>query len=159
MDQQVDQQVDQVERERIAQLGAACVCSNLRRATRAVTNYYDGLLKRVSDLRVSQAILLVVLYLTGPQTINELAEKLDLDRTTLGRNLRPLEQQSLLTLTPGNDQRTRIVILTAPGEEAILRVLPVWEEAQTHMVAGLGQEHVAGFFTQLSAVAARAREA
>jgi DNA-binding MarR family transcriptional regulator len=155
----MDQQLDQVERERIAQLGAACVCSNLRRATRAVTNYYDSLLKSVSDLRVSQAILLVVLYLTGPQTINELAEKLDLDRTTLGRNLRPLEQQNLLTLTPGNDHRTRIVTLTARGEEAILRVLPAWEEAQTHMVAGLGQEELGGFFTQLSAVAARAREA
>jgi DNA-binding MarR family transcriptional regulator len=155
----MEQHVDQLERERIAKLGAACVCSNLRRTTRAVTNYYDSLLKRVSDLRVSQAILLVVLYLTGPQTINELAEKLDLDRTTLGRNLRPLEQQGLLTLAPGNDQRTRIVTLTAKGGEVIQRVLPAWEEAQTQMVTSLGQEQLAGFFAQLSTLAARARDA
>ena len=106
---------DQQERERIAQLASMCVCSNLRRSARAVSNYYDSLLGQVSDLRVSQAIVLVVLYLAGPQTIHELAEMLALDRTTIGRNIRPLVQQGLLTLKSGSDQRTRVVTLTAQG--------------------------------------------
>jgi DNA-binding MarR family transcriptional regulator len=150
---------DQQEREQIAQLGAMCVCSNLRRASRAVTNYYDSLLGQVSNLRVSQAIVLVVLYLAGPQTIHELAEMMALDRTTIGRNLRPLAQQGLLTLTSGNDQRTRVVTLTAQGEETLLRVVPQWEQAQAHMVAGMGQEQVAGLLTQLSTVAALTHDA
>src|SRR6266700_576391 len=150
---------DQQERERIAQLAAMCVCSNLRRASRAVTNYYDGLLGQVSDLRVSQVIVLVVLYLAGPQTINELAEMMALDRTTIGRNLRPLAQQSLLTLTAGSDQRTRVVTLTTQGEETLLRIVPPWEQAQAHMVVGMGQEQVAEFLTQLSTVAALTHEA
>jgi DNA-binding MarR family transcriptional regulator len=152
----MEQQIDQQTRERIAQLGAACVCSNLRRTSRAVTNYCDSLLEQVSDLRISQVIVLVVLYLTGSQTINELAEKLALDRTTLGRNLRPIAQQGLLTLTTGNDQRTRIVTLTAQGEAILLRVLPQWEQAQAHLVAGIGQERLAPFLAQLAAVAAHA---
>ena len=150
---------DQQERERIAQLASMCVCSNLRRSSRAVSNYYDSLLGQVSNLRVSQAIVLVVLYLAGPQTIHELAEMMALDRTTIGRNLRPLAQQGLLTLTSGSDQRTRVVTLTAQGEETLLRVVPQWEQAQAHMVAGMGQEQVAGLLAQLSTVAALTHDA
>ena len=150
---------DQRERERIAQLATMCVCSNLRRASRAVTNYYDSLLGQVTDLRVSQVIVLVVLYLAGPQTINELAELLALDRTTVGRNLRPLVQQGLLTLTPGSDQRTRVVTLTSQGEKTLLGVVPQWEQAQAHMVAGMGQEQVAALLAQLSTATAHAHDA
>lgn len=150
----MEQQSDQ-SRERIAQLAANCVCSNLRRASRAVSNYYDGLLGKISDLRISQVVVLVVLYLAGPQTINELAERLGLDRTTLGRNLKPLAQQNLLTVAAGRDQRTRVVTLTAQGEETLLRVLPIWEQAQAEMVANIGPEQVAPFLAQLGNVAAR----
>jgi DNA-binding MarR family transcriptional regulator len=146
------------ERERIAQLTASCVCNNMRRAARAVTNYYDRLLKQASGLRVrvSQCPILVVLYLAGPQTINVLAEQLGLDRTTLTRNLRPLAQDGLLTITSGRDQRTRVVSLTPQGEEALLRILPMWEEAQAHMVAGIGHAQVATLLAQLSHAAALA---
>ncbi len=136
-----------------------CVCSNLRRASRAVTNYYDSVLGQVSDLRVSQMIVLVVLCLAGPQTIHELAELMALDRTTIGRNLRPLEKQGLLTLTSGSDQRTRVVTLTAQGQEALLRVVPQWERAQAQMVTGIGHEQVAEFLAQLSTVASHAHDA
>jgi len=116
------------------------------------------LLGEVSDLRVSQASVLVVLYLAGPQTINELSDRLALDRTTIGRNLQPLARQGLLVLTPGSDQRTRVVTLTAQGEEALLRILPQWEQAQAHMIAGIGQEQLSAFLAQMAAAAARAQE-
>jgi DNA-binding MarR family transcriptional regulator len=104
-------------------------------------------------------IVLVVLYLAGPQTIHELAERMALDRTTIGRNLRPLAHQGLLTLTSGSDQRTRVVTLTAHGQETLLRVVPQWEQAQDHMVTGIGQEQVAALLAQLSTVAAQAHDA
>jgi DNA-binding MarR family transcriptional regulator len=155
----MEKHTDQEERERIARLATMCVCSNLRRASRAVTNYYDSLLAQVSDLRVSQVIVLVVLYLAGPQTIHELAEMMALDRTTIGRNLRPLEKQGLLTLTSGSDQRTRVVTLTAQGQDTLLRVAPQWQRAQDHMVTGIGQEQVAALLAQLSTVTAQAHDA
>ncbi len=154
----MDKHEEQLQRERIENLATMCVCSNLRRASRAVTNYYDSLLGQVSDLRVSQVIMLVVLYLAGPQSIHELAEILALDRTTIGRNLRPLEKQGLLTLTPGNDQRTRVVTLTKQGEETLLRVVPKWEQAQAHMVTGIGKEQVTAFLKELSSVAAQVHD-
>jgi DNA-binding MarR family transcriptional regulator len=151
--------IDQEKGEQIASLATMCVCNNLRRTSRAVTNYYDRLLGQVSDVRMSQVIVLVVLYLAGPQTIHELAELMALDRTTIGRNLRPLAQQGLLTLTPGSDQRTRVVTLTAQGQETLLCVVPQWERAQEHMVTGIGQAQVAAFLDQLATVAAQAHDA
>jgi DNA-binding MarR family transcriptional regulator len=153
MEKQEDIQV----RERLTLLGASCVCNNLRRTTRAITNYYDSLLEPFG-LRVSQVTVLAVLYLSGPQTINELAEKLALDRTTMGRNLRPIAQQGLLTMAPGSDQRTRMVALTAQGEEILLRLLPQWEQLQAHMVAGMQQEQFAAFLAQLSDLTARTQQ-
>src|SRR5262245_29384442 len=101
--------------EQIAQLARACACINLRRAARAITNYYDNLSLAACGLRVTQLTPLIVLYLADPQTINEMAEKLALDRTTLTRNLKLLEEEKLLSIEPGRDQRTRLVTLTQKG--------------------------------------------
>ena len=146
-------QTSNSEYERIARLGSTCICNNLRRAARLVTNYYDKLLEP-AGLRVSQATVLVVLYLAGVQTINEMAEKLELDRTTLTRNLKPLAHQGLLTIAPGSDQRTRVVALTPEGEAALLKVLPLWEQTQSYMVEGIGEANASLLLAQLSEAAA-----
>lgn len=148
----VREQTSSTEYERIAQLGSSCICNNLRRAARLVTNYYDTLLEP-AGLRVSQVTVLVVLYLVGMQTINEMAEKLELDRTTLTRNLKPLARQGLLTIAPGTDQRTRVVTLTSEGETALLKALPLWEQAQSYMVEGIGKANASLLLTQLSEAA------
>jgi DNA-binding MarR family transcriptional regulator len=147
------EQTSSAEYERIARLSSVCICNNLRRAARLVTNYYDKLLEP-AGLRVSQATVLVVLYLDDGQTINEMAEKLELDRTTLTRNLKPLAQRGLLTLAPGSDQRTRIVSLTPKGKAALLKVLPLWEQTQSYMVEGMGETNASLLLAQLSEAAA-----
>jgi DNA-binding MarR family transcriptional regulator len=124
--------------ERLAQLSHTCVNLNLRKASRAVSNYYDDVFLAACGLRATQIPPLVVLYLSGPRSINDIAEILALDRTTLTRNLRPLEKARLLEIAPGKDQRTRVVKITEPGKQVLANVLPVWEEAQAHMVNGLG---------------------
>jgi len=147
------EQTSSTEYERIAELGSHCICNNLRRAARLVTNYYDKLLEP-AGLRVSQATVLVVLYLADGQTINEMAATLELDRTTLTRNLKPLAQQGLLTIAPGSDQRTRVVALTPKGKAALLRVLPLWEQTQAYMVEGIGKANASRLLTQLAETAA-----
>jgi len=147
------EKISSTEYERIARLSAACICNNLRRAARLVTNYYDKLLEP-AGLRVSQATVLVVLYRDGVQTINEMAEKLELDRTTLARNLKPLAHQGLLNIVPGSDQRTRVVALTPEGEAALLKVLPLWEQTQSYMVEGIGEANASLLLAQLSEAAA-----
>lgn len=145
-------QTPSTEYERIARLSSVCICNNLRRAARLVTNYYDKLLEP-AGLRVSQATILVVLYLSGEQTISELAAQLELDRTTMTRNLKPLAQKGFLTIAPGSDQRTRVVALTPDGEAALLEVLPLWEQTQAYMVEGIGEANASLLLTQLSQAA------
>jgi DNA-binding MarR family transcriptional regulator len=147
------------EHDRIARLARTCANLNLRRAARVVTNYYDNIFLSACGLRATQIPPLVVLYLAGPMNINEIAAKLELDRTTLTRNLKPLEEAGLLEIAPGDDLRTRMVALTEHGGETLLTVLPVWEEAQAHIVQGLGEERFCALLTQLADIAELAREA
>jgi DNA-binding MarR family transcriptional regulator len=145
--------------QRVAQLAASCACNNLRRAARAVTNYYDSLIKQRSGLRSTQVTMLVVCYLGGEQTIGEVADRLGVDRTTLTRNLKPLEAEGLIAVAAGSDQRTRVVSLTSKGERALHAVLPLWEQAQAHMVEGIGVERFGPWLAQLGEVTSIAEQA
>ncbi|MNP65853.1 hypothetical protein D3C76_1614830 [compost metagenome] len=63
-----------------------------------------------------------------------------LDRSTLGRNLRVLEGEGLVTLVEGEDMRNRIVLLTEAGAERLKAALPAWEAAQQRLIDRLGAE-------------------
>ena len=72
--------------------------------------------------------------------MTDLAERLGMDRTTLTRNLKPLEKRELLEVEPGQDQRTRLVRLTDQGRGTLAEALPLWEKAQAQVVEALGPE-------------------
>jgi len=126
-----------------------CTCLNLRKAARAVTQYFDDVL-RPSGLRATQFSLLVMAKRLGPISIKELAEKLIVDRTTLTRNLRILEEKRLVTVNPGKDGRTRLVFITAGGRGALKKAAPLWKKAQSHMVAGLGRRRFSSLLDVLA---------
>jgi len=107
----------------------ACHCFAIRRAARAITQLYDRKL-RPSGLRATQFTLLSVLVRAGALPVNELASLLGMERTTLTRNLRPLLDQGFVRLDPGEDQRVRMVCITAAGLGAAEKALPYWREAQ-----------------------------
>lgn len=116
-----------------------CTCFNLRKTTRAITQLYDEAL-RPTGLRVTQFSLLIATTMLGSATVTRLAEIGVMDRTTLTRNLKPLEKKGLVKVAPGDDQRTRVVTLTTHGQEVLAKALPLWEKAQARIVKGLGQE-------------------
>ena len=128
-----------------------CACANLRGAARAVTRLYDDIL-RPSGLQVTQFTLLVRIALAGPAPITQLAEGLVMDRTTLTRNLKPLEKQGLIQVASGEDHRIRWVSLTEPGHQALVKALPLWEKAQAQAVKSLGAERFGALLTDLSAI-------
>jgi DNA-binding MarR family transcriptional regulator len=89
-----------------------CNCLALREATRHVTQFYDRWLAS-SGLRTTQFSILIRLRLEGPMTINALAKSLVMDRTTLGRNILPLEREGLIEIVPDSvDRRSKVVRLT-----------------------------------------------
>ena len=77
-----------------------CNCMALRQAARHVTQFYDGYLA-TAELRTTQFSILVKLQRLGPLTINALAERMVMDRTTLGRNIQPLEREGLIVIRTG----------------------------------------------------------
>lgn len=115
----------------------SCMGMRVRRAARVVGNYYDVHLKSVG-LKGTQFTLLNAIFLNPSITITQLADLLLLNRTTLNRNLKPLERQGLVQTSPGKDQRTRVLKLTQEGSSLLQSALPLWLEAQTGVVETLG---------------------
>lgn len=96
-----------------------------------------------SGLKVTQFSLLRAIERNEPVTITALADDMELDRTTLARNLAPLERERLLTRSAGRDQRVTEVRLTPAGRMAIVRALPLWEAAQALVKQHLGAQRLA----------------
>jgi DNA-binding MarR family transcriptional regulator len=146
--------IEQEVRERVQR----CVCANLRMATRLVTQHYDDTL-RPTGLRIMQFTLLARLNVADRVTMTELAEQASLDRTTLTRNLKPLIEHGYVRIFSGKDRRERLVTATERGRVALREALPLWEQAQTSMTDGLGQEATSALLGLLRAAGSVAHAA
>lgn len=137
--------------KRFMREGPLCACGNLRKAVRAVTQFYDEALRPVG-LRASQLALLAAGNGLGAPTMSQLAKFMVMDRTTLTRNLRPLEKQELIRIKPGKDRREREVTVTRRGLETLAKAYPAWRKAQAHVTNSLGKERMSQLLADLSAV-------
>jgi DNA-binding MarR family transcriptional regulator len=109
---------------------AACNCLALRQATRHVTQFYDGFLVP-AGIRATQYSILARLNRRGAMTINALAADLVMDRTTLGRNIRPLQRDGLVAIGPGkSDRRRKELRLTSSGTARFQIAQKAWIKAQ-----------------------------
>lgn len=116
-----------------------CLCTKLRRATRGVTRIYDDALRDVG-LNVAQFSLLRHLQRLDQPSISVLAEAMGLDRSTMGRNLKLLQEEGLISLGEGTDQRSRVVQLTALGIERLEQAVAPWQHVQVQLAGYLGEE-------------------
>lgn len=116
-----------------------------------MTALYDEALAK-SGIKITQFSLLRAVERNEPAAINVLSEDLDLDRTTLARNLAPLQRDGLVELHAGADRRITQVRLTRKGRAAIVRAMPLWQQAQ----AGVGKHFAAGSLAKLREIAAEA---
>ncbi|HQR51958.1 MAG TPA: MarR family winged helix-turn-helix transcriptional regulator [Burkholderiales bacterium] len=132
-------------------MAAKCVCINLRRAASSVTRLYDEMLAP-SGLLVTQFSLLLAIERAGEPRLGELAEAMELDRTTLTRNLKPLERQGLIEISAGDDPRTRRVVVTEVGSAAIARARPLWAQAQQAVRSAVGDEALDDMLRRLAAL-------
>jgi DNA-binding MarR family transcriptional regulator len=133
-----------------------CTCFNLRKATRAVTQLYDDMLRR-TGLRATQFSLLAVVLELGTVSINRLADEAVMDRTTVTRNLRLLGREGLIRIQAGADGRVREVSLTAAGRARLTAALPLWAEAQRYMITTLGTTRFDRLLGDLSAAVGAAQ--
>ena len=131
-----------------------CACLAVRQAARHITQFYDHFLAP-TGLRTTQFSILAKLRQLGPVTINELAAALVMDRTTLSRNILPLEREGLISIEPGRtDRRSKEVQLTSAGTERLRASRKARKTAQARFAAAFGEDRVAGLHALLHAVTA-----
>jgi DNA-binding MarR family transcriptional regulator len=133
---------------------AECLATRARQTARLISRIYDELL-RPTGLQVSQFTMLVGAARFGERgaAIGALAEKLVMDRTTLTRNLRPLEKGGYLRVARSpTDARVKVILLTKKGERALEQGLPVWQRAQALVRDKLGAQRTARLQAELDAV-------
>jgi DNA-binding MarR family transcriptional regulator len=133
----------------------ACVCATARMAARTLTRLYDRALDP-AGIRTSQFSILARLLEEGPLSVTHLAGRLAMDRTTLARDLRPLERRGLVSVTVGSDRRVRMAALTAAGHRLVDEVRPLWKEVQRDVRGELGDDRVARLMDELRAATALA---
>ncbi len=119
-----------------------CTCAVLRRTARRVTQAYDRAL-RPAGIKLTQYSVLANVRRDGGLSITELAERLAMDRTTLTRNLRPMERAGWVEVGPGPDRRRRSLRITAAGNEVFETAFPLWQAAERSFRRGLGRETAA----------------
>jgi DNA-binding MarR family transcriptional regulator len=131
-----------------------CNCHAIRQAARHVTQFYDQQLAP-SGIRVTQFAILSRLRRMGPMTINALAAALVMDRTTLGRNILPLQRDGLIAVAPGStDRRRHELHITAAGTARHRAALEHWAEAQKRFSAVFGDDRAAALRDLLHGVVA-----
>ncbi len=118
---------------------AGCFCMTSREAARKITRLYDSSMQD-SGVRITQFTILSQLILRGEMPIGKLAGILGMERTTLTRNLAPLEAEKWITVKAGEDPRARVIAITALGKAAVRRAFPYWSKAQSHVGKLLGAE-------------------
>ena len=117
-----------------------CACHKIRMAARAVTRTYDEALRPVG-LRATQVSLLAAVALEGAMSITSLAGLIGMDRSTLTRNLAPLEKEGLLAVGSEGWRRSRTLAITAKGRARLHAAVPLWEAAQKRLRQVLGSRH------------------
>jgi DNA-binding MarR family transcriptional regulator len=129
-----------------------CNCAALREAARHVTQLYDRHLA-AAGVRTTQFSILARLKRLGPTTINALAQNMVMDRTTLGRNIVPLQRRRLIVTRTGRDDgRSKELHLTKTGLARLGTASKEWAKAQAQFEATLGRDRASGLRGLLRAV-------
>jgi len=127
-----------------------CALNKLRQTSRMVTKIYAQYLQP-SGLTPTQFSLMTALSLLDSATMKRLADLMMMDRTTLTRNLKPLERDGLIRTFAGQDRRLKNIALTDKGRNVLDEAFPLWEKAQTYLASVLGAEQWEALHTSLEA--------
>jgi DNA-binding MarR family transcriptional regulator len=133
----------------------SCLALNLRRVERAVCQIYDTAM-RPFGIKSTQFSLLVMVHAMQPAPLSRIADRINIDRTTLTRNLSLLNASGMIEIARGNDLRERIISMTKKGDAVIVAAFPVWASTQKRLISKLGDPSVESLMDGLKAVAAAA---
>ena len=115
-----------------------CLSAALRRTERIVTEHYDRSLSEV-DLSAIQFPLLAAIGVNEDATVSQLADILDLERSTVSRDIASLARKGLIESGTGDDRRTKTVRLTSRGWRGLRDGYRAWKDAHDELLRSLGK--------------------
>jgi DNA-binding MarR family transcriptional regulator len=118
---------------------ASCISTRVRQLSRIITRVYDDAMRPLG-ITASQFTLLTQLAQQDGITAVEIGHTLDIEKSTLSRNLKRLLALGHITMDPPAGRRGRGLHLTSKGQMVIQQGFPVWREAQTRTIRVLGPE-------------------
>lgn len=118
---------------------SACLATRVRQLSRIVTRLYDDALRPLG-ITASQYTLLAQLASRDGITAVEIGHELDIEKSTLSRNLKRLLALGHIVMDPPAGRRGRGLHLTPKGQTVLVEAFPVWREAQTRATSILGTE-------------------
>ncbi|HZX83233.1 MAG TPA: MarR family transcriptional regulator [Reyranella sp.] len=123
-------------------MNSPCYCTLLRKATRRLGAAYDEALAPFG-INIAQFSLLRMIRRSGPISLTELGKIAELDRSTIGRNVRVIERMGLVATRRGDDdQREAVVTLTPHGTQVYEEATPPWEACQRAIESRLGRTRI-----------------
>ena len=118
-------------------MATICYCAAVRTAARKTTALYDSILEP-AGVTLAQYSLMRRIERAGTVSLTELGRLAELDRSTVGRNVKALEQLGLVRTAPTEDRREAAVRLAPGGKVALRRARPLWKDAQRRVEVRLG---------------------
>jgi DNA-binding MarR family transcriptional regulator len=125
----------------IETIAKTCIAGRLRLLNRVVTNIYDNALRPLG-LKISQGNILILTGKMGVVSPVQVCEYLQLDISTLSRNVELMRKKGWLEEVPGDDARSHPFRLTTEGKRLIEKAVPAWERAQAEAKELLGDDLV-----------------
>jgi DNA-binding MarR family transcriptional regulator len=130
-----------------------CYCFAVRKASRQVSRLYDSYLEP-AGVRITQFLTLATLHEVGNAPVNALAERLDIERTAMGKMVGFLERDGFVTIKPSpTDGRSRLVELTKEGRHLHDKAAPLWRQAQHEFEKLNGAKNAAELRRRLKSIA------
>ena len=115
----------------------SCKCIHLRKASNNLTKIYDSALIKVG-LKITQFSTLKNIQKLGKTNIRELSYILELDRTTVLRNIEKLIKMNLVSYKEEQNSKNKIIQLTTGGKSKLREAIIIWEETQHKYIKALG---------------------
>lgn len=128
---------------------ASCYCTTLRKAARRVTAIYDEALAPVG-ISLAQLSLMRNIARSGSISVSDLGRLMELDRSTVGRNLRVLVRLGMARFTSGDDNREAIVVISDEGYRALDLAEPIWDATQRSIETRVGLKSAEALFEALN---------
>ena len=129
-----------------------CSCSAVRQAARHMTRLYDDALAPLG-MSLNQYSIMSKLSRLGPQRVQDLADLLVMDRSTLGHLLRPLERQGWVTIRVSDvDKRQHVIALTTAGIAHVKKARRLWARAERRFAHAFGEDRALSLRTVLKQV-------